>query len=600
MLCLFIVLSVCFLPMRSALQPRLFTEHMERLTVASSMETWRRAHGLVETSSEVVPMRTPVAGEQPPLWMFPVYNGEPRVHKPPLTSWLTMLAWSDLDPSVMVNDRSGATVQLFLKRARIVAIIMAMLCLAGIYWVGILLGGVRAAIIASLATGTTFFFIFNGAIASYDVHLAAWSTLAFAAALHAMKPLGAPAARGRYFFGWILTGVFLSFAVLSKGPIAVLWTALPIAAAVLVNVRGAQFGKRLINSIGGLVMAIIVATAIALPWYVMMLSRFAAAGDRLEYEYTNVFMRAPLSPLPSVWTLLFSVPWTLWAIAGIVAVFLRVSPRRSRRRALIAMLWLLAGVGALSIPGLIRAQRYLFPVFPAVGLLVGMCVIAHRNIVRRGKSIPHLNLLRLSHWGAIMLASLTVLGWKIFEPMLIARGVIDQPFLANESGWLVALMTVVLLVVAAFGARAHWRNKPFDATLITGIWACVFFSLLFDAYARSGFVDEPIAPTAARLDAITHDQPLVYVRTQPGAWINDKLLLLLQRSIPQVEFDELNMRTAKYLDKAADGIVYVLASDDEDTAARLGRHGWELVDVELPDPPNDLTLWVRSSGEASQ
>ena len=59
---------------------------MENVALATSQETWFRVHG--------------VSGEKrdPAAWLLPSFNGRPRIVKPPLVTWLHLLAFSGLDP----------------------------------------------------------------------------------------------------------------------------------------------------------------------------------------------------------------------------------------------------------------------------------------------------------------------------------------------------------------------------------------------------------------------------------------------------------------------------------------------------------------------
>ncbi|MEP0762465.1 MAG: hypothetical protein HRF48_06970, partial [Chloroflexota bacterium] len=165
-LSLALVLLACLPPMLVDLAKRDSTHTMENIALLSAQETWLRQQGYYDLPAD------------PNAWVMPTRNGSPRVTKPPMLVWLNLLAWWDLDPYT-------ASVDLVTYRARLVAVGMALILIASTFWAGLTLADRRLAVLAALAAGSMWFLQRQGRTASYDIHLAAWSSLAMAAGLWA-------------------------------------------------------------------------------------------------------------------------------------------------------------------------------------------------------------------------------------------------------------------------------------------------------------------------------------------------------------------------------------------------------------------------------
>ena len=251
---------------------------MESNGMVRSQSMWLGAHG------------APGAVTGARAWLVASQNGETTVTKPPMLLWLNQLAWIGLEPET-------ATAEQLIWRARVVAAVMAGLMLAGIYGIGLRLEGRGLAAVAALAAGGMFWFCQRQArTASYDIHLAAWSTLAVAAGLWAM-PLGErEPGRARQVGGWVLAGILLAGGWLTKGPLALVWVGLPLAAMAIALPE--RRGRTLLWLSGAVALAI----ALVAPWYAYVLWQVGSAEETFLREY-----RAAREERSH-----FSITWRCW------------------------------------------------------------------------------------------------------------------------------------------------------------------------------------------------------------------------------------------------------------------------------------------------
>src|SRR5205085_1764466 len=109
---LLISVVVCLPPLFVALNVPDLMPGAEARSLQASRETWRRQS----------------AGDRV-AWLMPSINGKPDVRRPPMSTWINMLAWRDL-------NEATATPQLLIFRARLAAVFMGIVALLATYWAG--------------------------------------------------------------------------------------------------------------------------------------------------------------------------------------------------------------------------------------------------------------------------------------------------------------------------------------------------------------------------------------------------------------------------------------------------------------------------------
>ena len=444
---------------------------MENHAMVSSQETWVRQQ----------------SGEND-AWMMPSWNGRPRIEKPPMSVWLNMLAWTGLNSKTVPADT-------LVLRARLMAAALAALALVATFWAGMnLTDDPRTAALATLVTGTMSAFVRQARFGTYDTHMLGFVTLAVAAGLWAMKSSRRT--------GWILVGLAMGAAVMTKGPLAFALVVGPLAAMIAV---GRANGRR---NTGGLLMALALALFLAAPWTIYMLKHIDAAQSRLATEY---FAPTDVSkPLWYYFGLIGMVfPWSIWFAISVVQPF--TISGDDRRPLVLAWSWFAFLFVLFSIPGA-KAQRYISPVLPAAGLMIAHLWSTYARMAKEGRTTRYIKWLRIPHWIILLIVSLVFSTFLIFQDALLKHGLIKRLELPGFSALSGFLLGVLLTALAIRGAWWHFRGKPYGAAVITAIWAAVLFTAGHYSYSQSYHSKYPQRSDAERVAAATAGRELVYLR----------------------------------------------------------------------------------------
>jgi 4-amino-4-deoxy-L-arabinose transferase-like glycosyltransferase len=542
--------AVCLPPFLAGLKSSDTTFHMEVITLVSSQETWLRQD----------------AGE-PGAWLMPSWNGRQRIEKPPLTIWMNMLAWRNLDPQTAPPEQ-------LLYRARLIGVALVALALLATFAAGLKLGDARTGALATLATGTMILMIRQTRLASYDTYLASWLTMSIAAgfwSIHDTRP-------GRVVLGWLVSGLALAGAVLSKGPLAYGLMAAPLLLAGLVVPTGR--GRNLL----GLAAALAVGTAIAAPWFVYVFLFMPGAKETLAYEY-----QAVQHDVQPIWYYLcvfyLSFPWMLWLIAGTANPFRAANPE-DRRRLWPAWLWFVAVVVIMSVPDA-KHQRYIVPVLPAAGLLVAQYLLApNRRVPRFAIWI---------HWGLILIASVAGPAFVLLQGPLLARGVIEQIEFVDLGGPAFFFACGALVALAVIGLRRQLAGRRYAAAWVTACWMSLLATTLFTGYAKSWHNLYNGRGAAARIRELAKDSPLQYLLPEEGkVYIEEpdqKFLFYARRIIPKVVPADLK-KVAK-----SQRPVYVIARAESAIDELMKQNRFEPV-MDFTDDDIERRLYRSPSGPA--
>lgn len=478
------------------------TRHMEALTLATSQETWLRQH----------------AGEEN-AWLLPSRNGHTRVRKPPGCVWLNLLAWTGLTPGESSPDE-------LILRSRLLGIALALTMLAASFWIGCQLKGPTLGLAAALVLGSMHAFLDQARVASYDTHLMAWCAVAIACGMAGLRG-------GRRSTSYImLSGLALGMAFLSKGPVALVHTVLPLSAMALsiAHKRGAAL-KTLLG-------ALLVAATLALPWYIYLIHSQGDALATLFGEY-----RAERSEAQPPWyylgLLAMALPWTLWLLAGIFAAI----RKHGRRREFVTPLaWLGVVVLLMSIPAA-KQQRYIVPVMPAAALTAAAAWL-NADFMRRGARI-----LRRAHWTLLMLASLLLPAYMLLQKRLIAEGLIDQPDFPGVPAAAALPGGLLLIALVAAGCILHRRGRAGAALAATAGWMILAFTFAHRYYSQSHHAIYEQKPDCARVLDAVGDDTLYYLEDDIGRKDSpdEKFLLYTRRIVPPVRADGFGSFDGEYV-----------------------------------------------------
>lgn len=461
-------------------------------------------------------------------WLLPTYQGEYTFNPPPLSTWLVMIAWRGLD----VHNAPPETL---INRARLLSLLMGLLALAGTYWAGKSIGDIRTARLAALALGTTLLFVDQVRTACAETHMLAWVTLAVAAGLWAMRPLREINWVGRRVMGWFLCGLSLASATLTMGiGLAVLYVLPPLFAAILLTPR------RRIGNFIGMIFAVILGLIGAAPWFLYVLNELPATEP-------SVFFQSLLPPRDLfliTWSharvLVVLSPWVVWLMGAMFQPFIRADHER-RRQLLIAWFWFLMVFIFVSIPAS-RSVRELWPLLPAAGLLVGQLWSFHAQLSSERREDPGVDWLRVPHW--LMLGLTAGVGGALlaFQDDLVAADWLQQPLLEGFNKTVALALGAVLLVVAAIGARWHFKWMPRAAAYTTVAWILIALAACLPAYSQQAAMKFRYADQASKL-AQTLPQDAVVFHLRSGVPRQDSiapvLLFYARRTVQPLSLDQL-------------------------------------------------------------
>lgn len=473
-------------------------------------------------------------------WVVPTFNGELRVHKPPLVNWLQMAGLS-----IAGRNELGARIGS--------ACVTTLTCL--VTWrIGCLLFSPGIGLLTGLVMAGCIWTAVGGRAATPDAPLVLATTCSLWLLAGGIDPTGRlrlSALRAAAL------GLCSGLAVLAKGPVGLV---VPAGAAVLMacwqllasangtsrTSRFAQAWHQVLELRPLTVLA--AAAAVALPWYVWV-------GLRTDWEWPRRFLlehnlerfATPLeghSGSVAYYPLILLAGLFPWSIASLVTVghTIRQCWRQEQGASLsgqrLLVVWAVAWVGFFTIAGT-KLPGYIWPAYPALAALAGS--FWHEWSVQPS---------RIDRWMPVAWLSLIAVGvgFAVAGPLAINRSLPPQSeaagiwFLAAgavaagggcfawlvQSDWLpggrrlipatlavVGVSTTTLLATAAttafapLGPRDLVAGLPSDAKVAVTAWGSP--SGVFYATARHG------AANVARLDE--PEQILGHLAENPKAFL---------------------------------------------------------------------------------
>ncbi|XAL98762.1 phospholipid carrier-dependent glycosyltransferase [Phycisphaeraceae bacterium D3-23] len=452
-------------------RPGQFT-HDEERAVGTAIETWQRRQDFKGSDEALEP------------WV-PVDLGRLRYDQPPGAAWLHVVAIS-LGQGQPVNNSAQTDV----RRA---TVLMTLLLIGSVFWAGHNIGGLLTGALSALIAMTMPALLFFGRIAVPDVPIAAWSALAMAAALWAMRPLRRNPSLLRQFLGWLVCGAALGAVMLTGGPIAVPIAAIPIL--VIAMLCPYRVGHTL-----GLLASVAVAALVVTPWAIYVhestpdgwqhwlstLSPRAGGTTLLGYLVTVLWRTLAMTVLTGV--------WIVWIIPALLLAF-SPSTGEPRRRLLLGTAWMIsAGVLLAFAPGPARYGALLGVIAPA-SLALGQLMRHFHNLSGEGR---HAHLWTSCKWVAIGLTALLslalpILGWlgqdlPDWWPAFSSTGA--PLFASMHIGYWLGL-AAVLGLLAALAARFAIANHPGRAVAAWAGWTLAAAAVLAIPLARGPALNTP-------------------------------------------------------------------------------------------------------------
>jgi 4-amino-4-deoxy-L-arabinose transferase-like glycosyltransferase len=347
-------------------------------------------------------------------WVMPYCNGVPRLAKPPLAYWATMIAWT-----------IGGSREVWL--ARLPAALCGALAVLLVMDLARRTLGRGAAISAGVVWVTTWFIVDEYRKAMADPYLAFFTLLCVWVWITAH----AKASRALLLVAYVTAAL----AALAKGHLILIHAPLALIPYHLLCRKRVRFP--IVHVIGA-----IICLCIALPWFVHI---YRVAGnvwatDALGIE-TNSGDKAAapwhyLAALP-----LTSAPWTVITLIGALMPF--IGKGRRERRGKWLLLWLFATVVVFTFVPM-KKNAYLLPAMPAQTLLTASALAAMVRLPRAAKDAKNESFVQ----AAYLVAAMATLGVCVYVAASIERFEIDPPAPLMAGAGLVVLLLLCIRQLA--------------------------------------------------------------------------------------------------------------------------------------------------------
>lgn len=326
-------------------------------------------------------------------FIIPHLNFSPFYDKPILTYWLIMASYVNFGVSTFA--------------ARLPSALCAVGTAMAVYVISRSFLNRRASILSTLALLTMPLFVIVGHVALTDMPLTFLTSIANLVLLLALI-------RGHFKYLFVAY-VALGFAVLSKGPLALVLTGTCIGGFLLVRSSSiTDFRNRFlsINPVAGC----LVLLAVAAPWFYA--AHVATAGAFTSYFFIDQNFGRLFGHLPShLYPIWFYVPFILGGfvpslplLIGAPIVFkirLRQAQMTARHQLIIAMICWFAGTLLLLLLSASKLPTYLLPLSTPIAILTGVYL---DTIIRLGRR-------RFILWGAPVLVLGGLISLLIFPKM---------------------------------------------------------------------------------------------------------------------------------------------------------------------------------------
>lgn len=367
-------------------------------------------------------------------WLVPTMNGDLRLEKPPLPTWITAVA-------EMVSPDN-----VFLQRA--MAGLAAVMLVAFFYLISVeIMKSKRYAFLSSILLCTCYNIILMGRTASWDIYCHAFM---MGAIFYLVKAFASSGTSRKEF---LLAGVFMGLSFMSKGPVAFYALLLPFLLSYCYFYRPSMKGKW-----GMVGMMIAVCAVVGCWWYVFI---YLFHGDAMAYvanKESGSWLNHNVRPWYYYWK--FFLETGVWSLLLLTAVFLPLWSKAERKKKayLFPLTWMLLMLILLSLlPE--KKSRYLLPVLMPACYTMGYLVMGW---IERARSLSEADkvMYRVNAWLiAVVVAVLPVAAYLF---------VYKQGFV---SLFVLVSFSVVIWGIAIFLAQSAVRLQPIR--LIEGV-LCLF------------------------------------------------------------------------------------------------------------------------------
>ena len=358
-------------------------------------------------------------------WVWPTYNGEPRLHKTPLSYW-------------MVAGLAKITGEVDEFTARMPNVIFAVLSIAAIlYFVNQWLS-FRIAVLSAAVWATSLGYIRYSHSARPEMALTFFIMLCFLSFYSAITTRSRKRQVAYMLVFWMSFGV----ANLAKGPAPLPLVLMPLFFYVAVFRQWKQIPKLLP------VIGTVVFLAIVLPWPLAIAHRLNWDLGVWKREFVDRFLGSyARGDYPLYYYLLimfkYITPWVAFLPMALAAPFYKVWNKKQPAMKFL-WLWFVVGLAFFTISGGKR-QHYILPLMPAMAILIGI-LIEDMVFVRRAFTLKQAKDVLRNHIVVIIAGAIAL-------PIYLAAT--NSQLLAD--GIILSITTIVITAVVAilFAKRKH-------------------------------------------------------------------------------------------------------------------------------------------------
>ena len=431
-------------------------------------------------------------------WIVPTMNGELRLEKPPLPTWLTAVA-EMISPDNVALQRGMAG--------------LAALLLCFYFWrFARRVLGVEP-MVPLLLLCTCYSVVLMGRTASWDIYCHAFM---MGCIYHLARGLLAEGSSWRQL---TVAGVYAGLSIMSKGPVSLYALLLPFVISFVAYRRPSVRAKG-----GALTVMVVTALVIGAWWYIYIRIGEAEALAYVVRKESGAWFGHNVRPWWYYWK--FFLEAGVWSLLLLTAMFQPLFAGKHHRSGqwTFSLSWMLCSLLLLSLlPE--KKSRYLLPILIPACYVMGLVVLRWIDDVRSGAGMP-----QADKWAfrinagviALAVAVLPVAGWYF----LVVPG-----YMSIVALLLLTLFAVLLLL---FLVRACVQLRPMDivvgVTVLFAVSECAVLPSLKSVINNPEMRSIAVTRTMPEL----RDVPFCHVDTVP---LRIEMVYAAHRNIKPVALD---------------------------------------------------------------
>ncbi|MCC9645219.1 glycosyltransferase [Rhodopirellula sp. JC740] len=409
-------------------------------------------------------------------WILPQLNFQTYYDKPPLLYWLCAISFKRFG----ISETS----------ARLVPALAALATLASTMFFGSRIFGRRIGLIAGGVLMLSVGFAFTSRYLLLDGVLSLFVSLSLFTAYEAIRPRGSRVVSKPRFGWWVLSGICVGLAFLTKGPVAlVLWLP-PVFAMAWLSEAHAKPRWWHYGILG------MVAATVAVPWFIAVHQQDPTFLIEFFYKHNVARFAGEFHPKP-FWffvpvLLVAGHPWSFLTIPYAKFLFGRSEATHSHRTPAVGYLLLWSAWCFLFFSlSKCKLPTYLLPAAPAFALMIGH----YLNEVLRDPDNPAQHFFA-RFWSARSATAATSFAGVAFVMFVIYST--NEPTMMLFGWamlWATLLMTSLLLMADRHQAKIAWGSSSGVAFL----FAVMVMHAMVPAYSRSNTLFGESSPLVRQL-----------------------------------------------------------------------------------------------------